>query len=80
MSICLRRREFTAALDCAAAWPLAAWPLAAWPLAAWAQQRRVPVIGYLSARSAESDASMLAAVRGGLNATGYVEGQNLAIE
>ena len=70
MGICLRRREFIAALGGAAAWPLAA----------RAQQPRVPVIGYLSGRSAESDASMLAAVRGGLNATGYVEGQNLAIE
>jgi putative ABC transport system substrate-binding protein len=70
MSIGLRRREFIAALGGAAAWPLAA----------RAQQPRVPVIGYLSGRSAESDAPMLAAVRGGLNATGYVEGQNLAIE
>ena len=70
MSIGLRRREFIAALGGAAAWPLVA----------RAQQPRVPVIGYLSGRSAESDAPMLAAVRGGLNATGYVEGQNLAIE
>jgi putative ABC transport system substrate-binding protein len=70
MSICLRRREFIAGLGGSAVWPLAA----------RAQQRAIPVIGYLSGRSAESDASMLAAVRRGLNATGYVEGRNLAIE
>jgi putative ABC transport system substrate-binding protein len=40
----------------------------------------MPVIGYLSGRSADSDAAMLAAVRRGLNATGYVESRNLAIE
>ena len=53
---------------------------AAWPLAARAQQAAVPTIAYLSSRSAESDASMLVAVRSGLNATGYIEGQDLAIE
>jgi len=53
---------------------------AAWPLAARAQQAAVPAIAYLSGRSAESEASMLVAFRRGLNATGYVEGQNLAIE
>ena len=55
MRICLRRREFIAALGSAAAWPLAA-----------AQQRAMPVIGYLSGRTADSDASMLIAVRRGL--------------
>jgi putative tryptophan/tyrosine transport system substrate-binding protein len=38
------------------------------------------VIGYLSARSSESDMSMLAAVRRGLNEQAYVEGRNVAIE
>jgi hypothetical protein len=56
MSICLRRREFIAALGSAAAWPLAA------P----AQQRSTPVTGYLSGRTADSDASMLVSVRRGL--------------
>jgi putative ABC transport system substrate-binding protein len=53
---------------------------AAWPLAVRAQQRAMPVIGYLSARTAESDASMLVAVRRGLADIGYAEGRNVAIE
>jgi putative ABC transport system substrate-binding protein len=53
---------------------------AAWPLAARAQQRAMRVIGYLSSRTAESDASMLAAVRRGLGDVGYAEGRNVAIE
>jgi putative tryptophan/tyrosine transport system substrate-binding protein len=40
----------------------------------------MPVIGYLSARSAESDVPMLAAFRRGLNETGYVTDQNVVIE
>jgi len=53
---------------------------AAWPLFARAQQPSMPVIGYLSSRSAETDAAMLAAVRRGLGESGYIEGSNLAIE
>src|SRR5947209_16818525 len=50
-----------------------------WPLVARAQQA-MPVIGYFSGRSAASDRSMVAAFRGGLSETGYVEGRNVAIE
>ena len=70
MSILLRRRQFIAGLGGAAAWPLAA----------GAQQPKMPVIGYLSPRTAESDASMLVAVRRGLADVGYAEGRNVAIE
>src|SRR6516162_4147028 len=70
MRICLRRREFITLLGGAAAWPFAA----------RAQQRAMPVIGYLSSRTAESDASMLVSVRRGLGDAGYAEGRNVAIE
>ena len=43
-------------------------------------QQPMPVIGYLSAGSPESDDFRLIAFRQGLNQTGYVEGQNVAIE
>jgi putative ABC transport system substrate-binding protein len=43
-----------------------------------AQQKALPVIGYLS--SGSPTASFMAAFRHGLGETGYIEGQNLAIE
>jgi putative ABC transport system substrate-binding protein len=49
------------------------------PAAAVAQTRR-PVIGYLSARSIESDGHLLAAFRSGLKEQGYVEGENVTID
>ena len=66
----IRRREFIPLLGGAAAWPLAA----------RAQQRAIPIIGYLSGRTAESDASMLVSVRRGLADVGYAEGRNVTIE
>jgi putative ABC transport system substrate-binding protein len=66
----MKRREFIAGLGGAAAWPVVA----------RAQQPAVPEIGYLSGRSARAEASMLAAFREGLNATGFVEGRNIKIE
>jgi len=50
----------------------------AWPLAARAQQKAVPVIGLLSPGSPPP--SDIAALHQGLSETGYVEGQNLAME
>src|SRR3974377_2163520 len=67
----MRRREFITLVGGAAA---------SWPLAARAQQSALPLIGYLSSRTAETDVPMLAAFREGLGAVGYVEGRNVAIE
>ena len=50
-----------------------------WPLKARAQ-KPMPVIGYLSSGSPESDDFRLIGFRQGLAETGYVEGQNVAIE
>src|SRR5215831_12056964 len=70
MTVPIARRKFVVALGGAAVWPLAA----------RAQQRAMPVIAYLSARTADTDASMLVAVRRGLGDVGYTEGRNVAVE
>src|ERR1700730_16748207 len=65
----MKRRDFITLLGGATAWPLAA----------RAQQPSTPVVGFLSSGSAEKRAHLVAGFQRGLNDTGYIEGQNLAI-
>jgi putative ABC transport system substrate-binding protein len=67
----MRRREFLT---------FAGGLTASWPLATRAQQPPMPVVGYLSSRSQNETAALVAAFRKGLGEAGYVEGQNVAIE
>jgi putative ABC transport system substrate-binding protein len=67
----MRRREFLGAVGGLAA---------VWPLAARAQQPSMPVIGFLNPASPEAVADRVRAFRQGLKDTGYVEGENVAIE
>jgi putative ABC transport system substrate-binding protein len=68
----MKRREFLTLLGGAAT--------SVGPLAAWAQQPAIPVIGFLSGASPGPMRDFVAEFHRGLNETGYVEGQNVAIE
>jgi ABC-type uncharacterized transport system substrate-binding protein len=66
----IRRREFIAGLG----------STAAWPAVARAQQRAMPVIGFLHDQSADDSKNVTVPFLRGLKETGYVEDQNVAVE
>jgi putative ABC transport system substrate-binding protein len=66
----MRRRDFITVISGAAA---------GWPFAARAQQTNIPVIGFLSFRSANESAGSEAAFREGLSEIGYSEGRSVHI-
>src|SRR5262249_9153450 len=65
----MRRRTFIAGLG----------GVAAWPIMARAHQP-LPAIGFLNPTSPDTNADRLRAFRQGLNETGYIDGENVAIE
>src|SRR5215472_12646158 len=66
----MNRRQFIALLGVTAAWPQAG----------MTQRTAIPVVGLLSGVSRDPSAQRVDALREGLEAIGYIEGQNVAIE
>jgi putative ABC transport system substrate-binding protein len=67
----MRRREFLGLVGLAAS---------AWPLPLRAQQRALPVVGFLHSGSPDQYAPFVAAFQQGLKDAGYIDGQNVTIE
>src|SRR6476646_4811217 len=67
----MRRRDFISLFGSA---------VATWPFAARAQQPVMPVVGFLNVASPGPLRQQIAAFREGLKESGYVEGQNVAVE
>src|ERR1700731_3729859 len=67
----MKRREFITLVGGAAVM---------WPLSAMAQQSALPIIGFLSARSAKDSVRVVDAFASGLLVAGYMEGKDLSIE
>jgi len=65
----MRRREFIGFLG----------GTAAWPLAARAQQPAMPVVGFITPTSLDTQVDRLRALREGLKENGFVEGENMSI-
>jgi hypothetical protein len=53
---------------------------ATWPLAARAQQATIPLVGYFSGRSSESEELLLSSFGEGLEEEGFTIGKNIAVE
>jgi putative ABC transport system substrate-binding protein len=66
----MRRREFITLGGAAAAWPLAV----------RAQQTAMPVVGFLSTRTAADSANVVASFHSGMKELGFVDGQNVRVE
>ena len=66
----MRRRDFLGVIGAAAPWPIVA----------RAQQPALPVVGFMSGRSPDDAAHLIAAFRQGLGEGGFVEGRNIVIE
>jgi putative tryptophan/tyrosine transport system substrate-binding protein len=67
----IKRREFITLFGGTAA---------TWPVVALAQQRAMPVIGFLNSRSPDDVVHLVAAFQRGLLEIGYIEGQNVKVE
>jgi putative ABC transport system substrate-binding protein len=67
----MRRRELIAGLGSAAV---------SWPVVVRAQQRALPVIGWLDSASREAEREVFPSFRKGLAETGYIEGRNVIVE